>query len=320
MSRTDNISPDSTHPGAISMGTELDAANLHLTEMVKAWGGYANSSELTESTSDQIDEAKHSKGSYSKITRYTPDKENIRITVEAILIRRQSSHLLSQLVSRNRYLLSQTAKAEQTMLNPRAISQIPNKGGIVAVADWGAQPLTLDVSWENAHKSVSPYLPDVIAEKEDNTVLLRFSLWAESLIANEKWERTRKSITSYLQRHEILERFNVIAQREDNWDGLESKKPIEESLVRAKRLIAKLLHDILNAGYSWHMFKPLISSDEDGYITVRWRGEGKRLHLLIEEDEMRYIKSWKINNKRKVRSDRTRSDNCFEIWKWLIDG
>ena len=119
---------------------------------------------------------------------------------------------------------------------------------------------------------------------------------------------------------EILERFNVIAQREDNWDGLESKKPIEESLVRAKRLIAKLLHDILNAGYSWHMFKPLISSDEDGYITVRWRGEGKRLHLLIEEDEMRYIKSWKINNKRKVRSDRTRSDNCFEIWKWLIDG
>ena len=237
MSRTDNISPDSTHPGAISMGTELDAANLHSTEMVKAWGGYANPSELTENTSDQIDEAGHSKGSYSKITRYTPDKENIRIAVEAILIRRQSLHLLSQLVSRNRYLLSQTDEAGQTMLNPRAISQIPNKGGIVAVADWGTEPLTPDVIWGHTHKSISPYLSDVIAEKEDNTVLLRFSLWAESLIANEKWGRTRKSIISYFQRREILERFKVIAQREDNWDGYESKSPNKLSLDHARQFM-----------------------------------------------------------------------------------
>ena len=119
---------------------------------------------------------------------------------------------------------------------------------------------------------------------------------------------------------EILERFNVIAQREDNWDGLESKKPINSSLVRAKRLIKKLLDDLLSAGYSWHMFKPLISCDEDGYITVRWRGKGKRLHLRIEEDEVRYIKSWRENNKRKARTCRTCSDNCFEIWEWLMNG
>ena len=76
---------------------------------------------------------------------------------------------------------------------------------------------------------------------------------------------------------EILERFNEIARREDDWDTLESLKPREESLVRAKRLIEKLLDDILSAGYLWNTCKPLISSDEDGYITVRWRGGGKRL-------------------------------------------
>ena len=118
---------------------------------------------------------------------------------------------------------------------------------------------------------------------------------------------------------EILERFNEIAQREDNWDGLESKKPIKSSLIRAECLIEKLLDDLLSEGYSWHMFKPLISCGEDGYVTVRWRGNGKRLHLQIEEDEVRYIQSWKENNKRKARACRTSSDNCFEIWEWLIN-
>lgn len=118
---------------------------------------------------------------------------------------------------------------------------------------------------------------------------------------------------------EIEERFNEIAQREYDWDALESLKPKEESLVRAKRLIEKLLDDILSAGYLWNTCKPLISSDEDGYITVRWRGGGKRLQLRIEEDEVRYIKLWKEHNKRKMHTDRTRSDNCFEIWEWLIN-
>ena len=119
---------------------------------------------------------------------------------------------------------------------------------------------------------------------------------------------------------EVSERFNVIAQRENNWDGLESKKPIQSSLVRAKHLIKKLLDDVIAEGYSWRRFKPFISCDEDGYVTIRWRGERKRLHLRIKENEVEYIKTWigKRNLKRKVRLHTTCSDNCFEIWKWLI--
>ena len=270
-----NINLDFPHRVVISMGTDLDAANRRLNQVIATLSSYANSPEVAKNVSAPI------------------------------------------------------ATTDQTMSwNPRAISRIPSIGGkfsvvrsklILSPTDWGAEPLTANKGWEHTHKSTSPNLPDAIAESEDSTVFLLYSIWAESLTENVDREHTRRSITSYLQRHEILERFNEIAQREDNWDGLESAKPIKSSLVRAKRLIEKLLDDILSAGYSWRRFKPLISSDEDGYITIRWRVGGKRLQLRIEEDEVRYIKLWKEHNKRKMHTDRTRSDNCFEIWEWLIN-
>ena len=119
---------------------------------------------------------------------------------------------------------------------------------------------------------------------------------------------------------EMSKRFDAIAQREDNWDGFESKKPLEASLGRAKRLMTKLLDAAISEGYSWREPYPYICSDEDGYITVEWQGEGRRLRLRIEEDEVEYIKLWRINTKRKVRAYRMRSDDCFEIWEWLING
>ena len=313
MSRTDNIYLEPTNLGAMLTNAEYDTAHPHLNEMVEIVGSYVKSTELAENTSDQIDEAEQTMGGYSEITSHRSDKADIETVT--ILIRRQSSRLLSQFASRSRHFLSHIHEDGQAILNPKVIRQIPSIGCIVTVTDWGTEPPTPDVRWKHTHKSASPYFPDIIAEREYNTAPLLFSMWQEPLTVNADPEIDKEAVWT-----EILERFDVIAQREDNWDGLESQKPIEESLVRGKRLIEKLLADILFAGYSWHMFKPLISSDEDGYITVRWRGQGKRLHLLIEEDEVRYIKSWRINTKRKVSTERTRSDNCFEIWAWLING
>ena len=187
-----------------------------------------------------------------------------------------------------------------------------------------AESLAANESVSYAYKSVGRYLQigrllkhlAKVAQPVGNRAFHPSSWIVESPTTDTSWKHSYKN-TIWA---EILERFNVIAQRQDNWDGLESKKPIEESLVRAKRLIEKLLDDLLSAGYSWHMFKPLISCDEDGYITVRWRGKGRRLQLRIEEDEVRYIKSWRENNKRKARACRTCSDNCFDIWEWLMNG
>ena len=119
---------------------------------------------------------------------------------------------------------------------------------------------------------------------------------------------------------EMSKRFDAIAQREDSWDEFESKKPLEVSLGRARCLMEKLLNTTISKGYSWRKPYPYICSDEDGYITVEWQGEGRRLRLRIEEDEVEYIKLWRINTKRKVRAYRMRSDDCFEIWEWLING
>ena len=140
------------------------------------------------------------------------------------------------------------------------------------------------------------------------------SVNTEPLTPNVDLAHTDKSILP----GEISERFDVIAQREDNWDGYESKKPIELSLDRAKRLMEKLLDTVISGGHSW--LAPFISSDEDGCITVEWYGGERQLHLRIEEDEVEYIKLQRTNTQREVHVEAIRSDDCFALWKWLMCG
>ena len=116
---------------------------------------------------------------------------------------------------------------------------------------------------------------------------------------------------------EILERFNEIAQREDNWDGLGSLKPNRISLDRTEHIMMKLLDSVISNGVEWT--EPYICSDEGGYVTVEWTGGKRQLSLRIEEDEVEYITLERINTKRKMGGDTIRGDDCFEIWKWLIN-
>ena len=117
---------------------------------------------------------------------------------------------------------------------------------------------------------------------------------------------------------EMFARLGTIAQREDDWDGLGSMKPNRISLDRAEHIMMKLLDSVISNEDEW--IDPFISSDEDGYVTVEWQGDGRRLRLLIEEEEIEYTKLWRINTKRKVRTYSMRGDDCFEIWEWLING
>ena len=116
---------------------------------------------------------------------------------------------------------------------------------------------------------------------------------------------------------EMLERLDVIAQRADNWDGLGSLKPNKISLDRADCIMMKLLDSVISNGVEWT--EPYICSDEDGYVTVEWTGGKRQLYLRIEEDEVEYITLERINTKRKMGGDTIRGDDCFEIWKWLIN-
>ena len=115
----------------------------------------------------------------------------------------------------------------------------------------------------------------------------------------------------------IRDRFDVLAQREDNWDGYESKKPNQLTLDHAKFLMVDLLDTIISAGYSW--LTPFISSDEDGNVTVEWSEEKRRLHIQIGEDEAEYIQVWGVNIDTEMHIGFLSRDNYLTLWEWLFD-
>ena len=118
---------------------------------------------------------------------------------------------------------------------------------------------------------------------------------------------------------EILERFDIIAQREDNWDGYESKSPNKLSLDNARQFMNKFVDAIVSAG-EMPLTPSLISSDEDGHITVVWHGAERQLHLQIEENEVDYIQVWGPNIDTEMHVDTLHSKDYRTLWKWLLYG
>ena len=115
----------------------------------------------------------------------------------------------------------------------------------------------------------------------------------------------------------LSERFDALAQREDNWDGYDSKKPTKLTLVRAENLIGELFDSIISAGHPW--LTPFISSDEDGYVTAAWHKGERELHLEIEENEVEYTRIWGSNHDMKMEIASFNPDNSLTLWEWLID-
>ncbi len=116
----------------------------------------------------------------------------------------------------------------------------------------------------------------------------------------------------------LSERFDVLAKREDNWDGYDSKKPTKLTLVRAENLIGELFYSIISAGHPWTT--PFISSDEDGNVTAEWYEEERQLHIQIGEDEAEYIQVWGTNIDTEMHVDFLRRADYLTLWQWLFDG
>ena len=142
--------------------------------------------------------------------------------------------------------------------------------------------------------------------------------WGKFVTTNVEQEDPDETSDQYLHRREILDRFDVLAQREDNWDGYESKKSTELTLDHAKFLIAELLDSITSAGWLW--LTPFISSDEDGNVTAEWYEEERQLHIQIGENEAEYIQVWGPNIDTEMHVDFLSRDDYLTLWEWLIDG
>ena len=132
-----------------------------------------------------------------------------------------------------------------------------------------------------------------------------------------KFKTELKDFPQYLQKQEILDRFTVLTQREDNWDGYDSKKPTQSTLDHAIDIMEDFFDSITSKGYSW--LRPFISSDEDGNVTVEWSEEKRRLHIQIGENEAEYSQVWGINIDTEMHIDFLSRDDYLTLWEWLLD-
>ncbi len=119
-------------------------------------------------------------------------------------------------------------------------------------------------------------------------------------------------------RAKIHAQLAVVAQRQDNWDDRESKKPSAGALNTTGRLMEELLDSVLSAGLSW--LSPFISSDEDGHITVAWHKGEHELHLEITDREVEYVTVWGIKIDTEMDVGVLSRASYIPLWKWLLDG
>ena len=119
-------------------------------------------------------------------------------------------------------------------------------------------------------------------------------------------------------RAKIHGQLAVVAQRQDNWDDRESKKPSAGALDSTGRLMEELLESVLSAGLSW--LTPFISSEEDGQITVAWHKGEHELHLIITDKQALYLTVWGINIETEMDMGVLSKDNHIPHWNWLLNG
>ena len=120
------------------------------------------------------------------------------------------------------------------------------------------------------------------------------------------------------QKRKVLERLAVIAQREDNWDGYDSKKPTELTIDRAEHFIKGLLdNDVISARLL--QLEPFICSDEDGYITIECYKGKRSLCFDIQEDETKYTKIERTSANTMTQIASLNQDNYLPLLEWFLD-
>ena len=181
---------------------------------------------------------------------------------------------------------------------------------------------TTNTDFADTYKSLLRNLYTNQSFKRFDSARLRAAIWGlpsdwkntGSLSADNRWAL----LSNYAILGKLSERFAIIAQREDNWDGRESKKPSSLALANARTILEEFIDAIFMEGYECDT--PFTSSDQDGYITFAWNGVERRLHLKIEDDEAVYVKIWRQNGEIQLSLETLHHEDYLKIWKWFLYG
>ena len=152
-------------------------------------------------------------------------------------------------------------------------------------------------------------------------VTARQAIWSLSMHVKEfptAQFKPNQAIPIDALRANIRDQLGAVAQREDNWDDRESKKPSTVALNNARRLMEELLDSVISTAQPW--LTPFISSDEDGHITVAWHKGEHEFHLIVTDKQILYISVWGINIETEMDMDVLSKHNYVPLWTWLLDG
>lgn len=157
-----------------------------------------------------------------------------------------------------------------------------------------------------------PVMNVIFTHKETETEKTNFSQ-----LQMQQWfeDQIQKSRQDKLWQQWLEKQFDVLRQREDNWDEYGSKKPTDLILTHAEHVI-KTFYSVISNEYQWHA--PFISSDEDGYITAVWYHGERQLHFQIGEHQAEFFKVWGTNINTEMEVDFLFSKDYIAHWKWLV--
>ncbi len=89
----------------------------------------------------------------------------------------------------------------------------------------------------------------------------------------------------------VLDEIDDVAKYSEDWDGYDSLSPDPDAVLVAKSLVTQ--YPQLFQG----QFKPDVSADEDGRITLEWHQNPKTLVLFVGARETIVVQSWGVQDK-----------------------
>lgn len=158
------------------------------------------------------------------------------------------------------------------------------------------------------------------APSNQNFIFFGFGTSSETKPSNYKaeiikiWQRENYSLLL----EPLKKKLSEISFREANWDGEGSEKPNAVAISKAHTMLESFLYSVIEEGKIW--LAPIISSDEDGSITIEWHNGVHELHIDISDEGIDYIKVWGTNIQSEMHVNSLDEKEFQALWDWLLDG
>lgn len=108
--------------------------------------------------------------------------------------------------------------------------------------------------------------------------------------------------------------LQVLAAREDNWDGRGSAAAQGQSIFEAAALLEAALRDTLGLTVNWEA--PHLGLDEQGCVVMEWWNGRNKLTIYMTPGAPEFVCSWGHHIEDHMESGPL-GDRFPQLWRWL---